>query len=155
MKILRTNSKHKDFVSLVTKLDAYLKITDGEDHAFYNQFNSIDVLDHVVVLYHNNIATACGAFKHFDTNSVEIKRMFTLPEFRNLGLAQQVILQLESWAKELGYDHTVLETGKRQVEAVHFYEKNNYSRIKNYGQYKGMANSICFKKQLNQVIEKI
>ena len=32
--ILRTSSKNKDFIDLVKELDAYLKITDGDDHEF-------------------------------------------------------------------------------------------------------------------------
>jgi len=44
IKTIRTNSKNKDFINLVKELDAYLKITDEDEHDFYNQFNSIDVL---------------------------------------------------------------------------------------------------------------
>jgi hypothetical protein len=44
MKIQRTNSENIDFIHLVKALDAYLKITDEEEHDFYNQFNNIDVL---------------------------------------------------------------------------------------------------------------
>ena len=34
------NSDNTDFKSLVKQLDDFLKITDGDDHAFYNQYNS-------------------------------------------------------------------------------------------------------------------
>lgn len=146
--LLRTNSEHKDFASLVKQLDSYLKIIDGEDHEFYNQFNSIDVLKHTVVAYLNNKAVACGAFKSFNSSKVEIKRMFTLPQERGKQLGAKVLEELEHWAKELGYSSCVLETGKRQIEAVQFYKKNNYKIIPNYGQYIGIENSLCFKKEL-------
>ena len=42
----------------------------------------------------------------------------------------------------------ILETGKRQKEAVQFYKKNKYTIIPNFGQYKNVENSICFIKQL-------
>ena len=45
-KEVRTNSKNEDFIKLVKKLDAYLKITDGDEHGFYNQFNHIDIQYH-------------------------------------------------------------------------------------------------------------
>ena len=51
LKIIRTNSENEDFVFLVKQLDDYLKVTDGEEHAFYNQFNNIDVLQHVIVIW--------------------------------------------------------------------------------------------------------
>ncbi len=149
IKIVRTNSEHKDFKSLVKDLDAYLAVTDGDEHAFYDQFNGIENLDHVVLAYENDNAVGCGAFKTFDDSSVEIKRMYTVPECREKGIASEIINNLELWASELSYEYCILETGKRQVEAVKFYQKKNYKNIANYGQYVGMANSLCFKKRLN------
>ena len=40
-RIIRTDNKNLDFQALIAELDAYLKTTDGEDHEFYNQFNSL------------------------------------------------------------------------------------------------------------------
>jgi GNAT superfamily N-acetyltransferase len=148
MNIIRTNSEHKDFINLVKQLDAYLKITDGDEHAFYNQFNQINVLKNVVVIYVDDEALGCGAIKKFDTESVEVKRMFVKLEKRGQGFAQNILTELEIWAKELGYKKCVLETGKRQVEAVKFYHKCGYKIIPNYGQYVAMENSICFEKKL-------
>ena len=148
IKIVRTNSENQDFINLVKKLDAYLKITDGDEHDFYNQFNNIDVLKNVVVIYIDEIAVGCGAIKEFDLSSVEVKRMFVAPKNRGKGFAQKILKELETWAKELGYKKCVLETGKRQIEAVNFYKKCNYKVIPNYGQYKQMENSICFEKVL-------
>lgn len=148
LKIVRTDSKNPDFINLVKSLDSYLEITDGDEHDFYNQFNNIDVLKHAIVAYKNNTAVACGAFKPFDDSSVEIKRMFTKPECRGQNIAGKLLQELETWAFELGYKNSVLETGKRQIEAVQFYNKSGYNVIKNYGQYKNMANSLCYKKEL-------
>ncbi|MCD2260850.1 GNAT family N-acetyltransferase [Psychroserpens luteolus] len=148
IKIIRTDSKNEDFSNLIKELDAYLKVTDGNEHEFYNQFNGIDVLNHVILVYDQNEAVACGAFKEFNTSSVEIKRMYTKPQTRGKGLASQVLSALETWAHELGYTACVLETGIRQKEAVQFYKKNNYTNIPNYGQYINMTNSLCFEKKL-------
>ncbi len=148
LKIIRTNSENKDFINLVKQLDNYLKITDGDEHDFYNQFNNIDVLQHVVMAYSNNVAVGCGAFKKFDKSSVEIKRMYVSEIYRKQGIAKQVLKELERWAKEIGYKKCILETGKRQKEAVLFYDKCDYKTIPNYGQYVEMENSICFEKAL-------
>ncbi|MBU2940674.1 GNAT family N-acetyltransferase [Lacinutrix sp. C3R15] len=148
MHLIKTNSENPDFIYLVKQLDAYLKIMDGEEHEFYNQFNNIDVLKNTIVAYVNNIPVGCGAFKEFNTTSVEIKRMFTCNQTRSQGIATQVLNALENWAKELGYKTCILETGKRQVEAVQFYKKNKYKTIPNYGQYINMENSLCFEKEL-------
>ena len=146
--VKRTNSANKDFINLVKRLDAYLKITDEDEHDFYNQFNHIDFLKEVVVFYAEDLAVGCGAIKKFDDTSVEVKRMFVLSEKRGLGVAQKILRELEMCAMELGYKKCVLETGIRQVEAVKFYKKCDYKIIPNYGQYKNMENSICFEKRL-------
>jgi GNAT superfamily N-acetyltransferase len=149
VRLVRTDSNNPDFIALVKELDAYLKITDGDEHSFYNQFNAITSLQHAVVAYKNLQPFACGAFKAFNKNSVEIKRMYTLPNARGEGLASMVLNELENWALELNYNSTVLETGVRQTEAIQFYKKNLYTRIPNYGQYIGIKNSRCFKKKLS------
>ncbi|SHJ00791.1 GNAT family N-acetyltransferase [Algibacter luteus] len=146
--VKRTNSKNKDFISLVSLLNAYLKRIDGDEHAFYSQYNNIDVLKHVVVVYKNETPLACGAFKALSEDTVEVKRMFTQESSRGMGLASKVLQELEVWARELDFNTCVLETGKRQKEAVSFYKKMNYSIIPNYGQYIGIENSLCFKKEL-------
>jgi putative acetyltransferase len=148
IKTIRTNSKNKDFLNLVKELDAYLKITDEEEHDFYNQFNNIDVLKEVVVTYVDKVAVGCAAIKKFENSAVEVKRMFVLKEYRGTGVAQKLLVALENWAKELGYRKCVLETGIRQIEAVKFYKKGTYKVIPNYGQYNGMENSICFEKEI-------
>lgn len=148
MKNLRTTSDNQDFQKLVKQLDAYLAVIDGDEHGFYDQYNKIDLLKNCVVIFDNDEAVACGAIKEFDEGSMEVKRMFTLPEQRGKGLASAILKELEIWTKELGYEKTILETGKRQTEAVALYKKCGYKVIPNYGQYAGVENSVCFEKAL-------
>ena len=148
IKIIRTNSENKDFIKLIKDLDAYLKITDEDEHDFYNQFNNTDVLKEVVVIYVAEVAVGCGAIKKFDDSTVEVKRMFVASGNRGTGVAQKILQELETCAKELGYKKCILETGVRQIEAVKFYKKGAYKIIPNYGQYQGMENSICFEKKI-------
>ncbi|OWK74972.1 GNAT family N-acetyltransferase [Flavobacteriaceae bacterium JJC] len=147
MKLIRTNSDNQDFIQLVKMLDEYLAYTDGEDHAFYDQYNKIDMLKHCVVLYEEENAVGCGAIKPYDGNSAELKRMFVIPEFRGKGYASKILSELENWAKELGFQSVILETGINQLEAIKMYDRT-FERIENYGQYKGVENSLCFKKDL-------
>ncbi|MBM1106180.1 GNAT family N-acetyltransferase [Aurantibacter crassamenti] len=146
--IQRSNSSDTTFVKLVAKLDAELAERDGEDHSFYNQFNKIDSIKYAVIFYYEKTAVACGAIKKYDATSMEVKRMYTLLEYRGLGLASKVLKELELWAKELGFTKCILETGIRQPEAIALYKKNNYTIIDNYGQYIGVDNSVCFEKVL-------
>lgn len=144
----KTTATNKDFLNLVGKLDAYLAITDGEYHAFYNQFNSVKNISHVVLCYKNDLPVGCGAFKIVDNDTVEIKRMFTLPTARKKGVASSILKELEQWAQALGYTHCKLETGIRQPEAIALYLKCGYYKVANYGQYIGVDDSVCFAKQI-------
>ena len=146
---IRTNSSNPDFVLLVEALDADLAERDGEDHGYYAQFNAIDAIQHVIVLYEGEKAVSCGAMKAFEENAMEIKRMYTLPAHRGKGFAGKILKELETWALELGIRTTVLETGKRQPEAIRLYEKHGYEQTPNYGQYIGVDNSVCFRKALD------
>jgi len=149
IRVLRTNSENQDFKNLVKLLDADLAKRDGSEHAFYHQFNSIDALKHTIVLYENDNPIGCGAIKEIEPKVMEVKRMFTLPEFRAKGFATRILRELETWAIDLAYEKCKLETGKRQPEAINLYTKNGYKIIPNYGQYAGIENSVCFEKKLS------
>jgi len=148
IRIVRTDSTDSDFIRLVRALDAELAERDGAEHAFYNQFNKIDSIRYVILVYEDGLPVACGGIKEFDTGILEIKRMFTIPEKRGRGFAGRVLAELEKWAIELSIKKCVLETGKRQPEAIRLYQKSGYRPIPNFGQYAGVENSLCFEKEL-------
>lgn len=148
MEINRCTGTDPDFSGLVTLLDQYLAEKDGREHDFYNQYNGISDIKHAVVIYWEGMPIACGAIKEFSLQEMEIKRMYTHPSSRGKGFASQVLSELEKWGKELGTKRLVLETGKKQIEAISLYEKSGFARISNYGQYIGIENSVCFEKLL-------
>jgi putative acetyltransferase len=148
LELVRTNSDDSDFIGLVRLLDADLAQRDGNDHSFYAQFNKIDKIKYVVLAFENGKAVACGTIKQFSSGTMEIKRMYTLPEHRGNGIASSILNELEKWAAELSCNKCILETGSRQPEAILLYQNNGYNRIENYGQYQGIENSVCFEKKL-------
>lgn len=150
IKIVRTDSDNQDFRQLVLLLDRELKDRDGEDHPFFAQFNKIDKIKHALVAYLNDVPCACGAIKEYDKETMEVKRMFVLPEERGKGIAGEILDELENWSKELNFKKCILETGKRQPEAIRLYSKSGYNVIPNYGQYENVSNSVCFEKNFNQ-----
>ncbi len=145
---IRTQSDHLDFQTLVKALDIELQLRDGAEHAFYAQFNSIATIKHVVVAYEEDQAVGCGAFKHYDDETMEIKRMYVHPLHRGKGFASVILKALENWVTELDYKKCILETGKNQPEAMALYAKNQYQIIPNFGQYAGVADSFCYEKLL-------
>jgi putative acetyltransferase len=148
LELLRTDSNHQGFQTLVVLLDRELKERDGDDHAFFAQFNKIDHIHHVVVAMEDGNHVGCGAIKAWAEDAMEVKRMYVPLDRRGQGIAGKVLAELEQWAAELGYKACVLETGIKQPEAIRVYEKAGYSRIPNYGQYIGVKTSVCMRKEL-------
>ncbi|WP_216846758.1 GNAT family N-acetyltransferase [Mucilaginibacter sp. L196] len=144
----RTSNTEPDFKKLISKLDKYLSIVNGDDDAFYAPNNILDPLHTAVIAYYNDKPVGCGCFKKFDEQSVEIKRMYVEPELRGLGIASTVLNELEKWAKESRFEYTVLETGLKLDDANALYRKQGYEIIENYGQYAGIKSSVCMKKAL-------
>jgi putative acetyltransferase len=145
---IRTDASHPAFRALVAELDKDLAIRDGNDHAFFAQFNKLDDIQHAVLVMEGTIPVGCGAFKAFDGDAVEIKRMYVPPAHRKKGIASLVLRELERWALEVGHTRCVLETGEKQPEAIALYRKCGYRVIPNYGQYVGVESSVCFEKEL-------
>jgi putative acetyltransferase len=148
IKLVRTDSDNPDFRSLVVLLDQYLQIQDGDEHAFYAQYNKVDKIRHVVVAYKDDEPVGCGAIKEYAERIVEVKRMYVKPEQRQQGIARKILSELETWAKELGFSECILETGKKQPEAIALYTNSGYQIIPNYGQYEGVENSVCMSKSV-------
>ena len=145
MKIIRTNSENPDFKMLSALFDDYLVDIDGDEREFFAFYNNVQ-LDNVLVVYENDETVGCGAFKKFDKNTAEIKRMFVHPNHRNKGIASIILKELELWANDLGFTSYILETSPKLTSAIALYEKKGYQFIPNYGQYIGVENSVCMKK---------
>ena len=114
----RTNSENKDFQDLVLELDKDLAKKNGETNDFFAQYNKIDLIKNVVIALKDNLPVGCGAMKEYDNSTMEIKRMYVPIEMRGKGVAVAVLSDLESWARELGYQRCVLETGDKMLEAI-------------------------------------
>jgi hypothetical protein len=61
LQLQRIHSDHPDFRTLVALLDQDLAIRDGDEHAFYAQFNKVDLIRHCVLGYLDHEPVACGA----------------------------------------------------------------------------------------------
>ena len=126
----RTNSDNLDFQNLVSKLDRHLALKNGKDNDFFTQYNKIDKIRNVVVVYDlAGSAVGCGAMKEYSDDIMEIKRMFVLVDKRGKGIASQILSELQDWAQELGYKKCILETGDKMIEAIAFLTAYEYHSL--------------------------
>jgi GNAT superfamily N-acetyltransferase len=101
-----------------------------------------------LVAWRNGVAVSCGGIRRYDESTGEIKRMYTKPEARRLGISRVLLVELEARARAIGYSRLVLETGVRQPEAIALYESEGYDAIEPYGFYKNAPLSRCYAKDL-------
>jgi len=148
LRVEKTTPQHPDFIHLIKALDKDIAIRDGDEKDFHAQYNKTDNIKHALLVFEGETAVGCGALRHFDSTTIEIKRMFVSPESRGKGIATLILKTLEEWARSLDYTHAILETGDKYTEALALYTKNGYERIPNYGQYKQVLSSRCFWKEL-------
>lgn len=148
LEIIAANGENADFIKLTKLLDEELSKQYGELQKQYDKYNRLDDINDVIIIYEDEIPAACGAIKEYDSDSIELKRIFVKQEFRQRGLSKLVLGELEELGREKGYKYALLETGIKQHEAINLYKNSGYETIQNYGQYEGNGNSICMKKAL-------
>lgn len=102
-----------------------------------------------VVGYVDAVPAATGALRRFDSDTVEVKRMYVRPGFRGLGLSRLMLAHLEALAAQMGARRVVLETGDRQPEAMKLYETSGYERIEPFGHYRCSPESAHFGKAIS------
>ena len=90
----------------------------------------------------------CGGWRNLGDRRAEIKRMFTVAEYRNRGVARAVLAELERTAAAAGIDELVLETGTVQPEAIALYESSGYRPIDGFGYYAGRPLSRSYGKRV-------
>lgn len=145
-----TDGKNRDFVALCHELDTYLnEIVGGEENrSQYIPYNLLDDIHDVFIVYDGRKAVGCAAFKRYDDECAEVKRVYVCEEYRGQGLSRKLMEFLEYAAKNKGYSCLILESGEILAEAMALYRKIGYRVIPNYGQYADMEDSVCMKKEI-------
>jgi len=146
--VKRTAGHDKDFQLLISHLDHELWDELKEDQATYDQYNKVPDIKTAVLVYANNHPVACGCFKEYNNDTVEIKRMFVEKEWRGKGLSRTILHHLEQWAISKGYQYAILETSVRFSTALNLYKTSGYNITPNYPPYTGLPESVCMKKEL-------
>lgn len=144
----RTNSEDPHFQELIIALDKDLWLRYPEVQQDYEVLDKVKNIPTVVVAYVDALPVGCACFRPFDNHSVEIKRMFVHAAMRGQGIAYSILKELEIWAISQGFTRAVLETGKRQPEAIALYQKSGYTFMDKYPPYEQMENSVCLQKPL-------
>jgi GNAT superfamily N-acetyltransferase len=89
-----------------------------------------------------------GAFRRFDADTAELKRIWTDAGHRRQGLARVLLAHQESEIGARGYRRIYLTTGDRQPEAEALYESAGYTRLPEPLPAEGEVYPVAFEKVL-------
>ena len=71
----------------------------------------------------------CGGLFPVSPDSVELRKMYLLPEARGKGLGKTLLTQLLAEARRLGYKRVVLETNSVLKEAIALYRSFGFAPV--------------------------
>jgi putative acetyltransferase len=86
----------------------------------------------------DSVAVGGGGVAFYD-GFAEVKRMYTRPAARRIGVAAGVLRRLEREARMAGYSVLRLETGMYQTEAIGFYLRGGFELCDAFGDYASMT----------------
>lgn len=152
VEFLRTHAHHPDFKRFIIELDLEFQIRYPESRHNFQPYNQVDTSARVIIGFNDQQPIGCGCFRPTTLEStIEIKRMYVVPDFRNRGMGKRILELLEQWAVEQGFTKAILETGIKQPEAISAYRNSGYQLIPNFPPYEKVAESICMAKTLKAI----
>ena len=77
----------------------------------------------------NGVSVTGGAFRRFDADTAEFKRIWTDSGCRRRGYAKALLAELEATVAMRGYRQVYLITGDRQPEAEALYRTTGYTEV--------------------------
>lgn len=142
---VRCDGNNKDFIENCRLLDMDLDKRVGRviKRDKYAQFNMLDKINEAIVVYRDDKLIGAGAIRYYDDKTAELKRVFVVPDEQGNGVGTLLVGKLIEWARELGYEKMILETGELLAESCHVYKKLGFVKIPNYGAYADMPESLC------------
>jgi len=148
MELRFVSPKNTDYKCLADALDAYYYTLVGDVQDRYKDVNRPENMNCLLVAYEGTQAVACGAWKHVDDKTAEVKRIYVMPEYRRRGIASALITTLEDHIACSGYTQALLETARTTGDSHALYFSLGYREIPYYGSPAGAENCRCFLKEL-------
>ncbi|MFD7924185.1 GNAT family N-acetyltransferase [Streptomyces sp. NPDC059740] len=123
--------------------DAHAELARYPDEEFTAPHGGV-----LLLLLERGESVAGGAFRRFDRDTAELKRIWTHSAHRRRGLARRVVAALEREAADRGYRRLYLTTGPRQPEARGLYLAAGYTPLFDTGADPESIGPLPFEKHL-------
>ncbi|WAP68747.1 GNAT family N-acetyltransferase [Jiella pelagia] len=142
-----------DIRAMVQRLNAYLQPLSPPQFQFQLTVEQMAGADATVFVARDGTGTAVamGSLKVHDTETGEVKRMFSEAHVRGRGLGRAILDVIEARARELGLSRLVLETGATPgfEAAWALYESAGFTRCSAILDYPDSDYSRFYEKSLS------
>jgi ribosomal protein S18 acetylase RimI-like enzyme len=101
----------------------------------------------MIIAYDVDKPIAVVGVRQFEPDKGELKRMYTLPDYRGLKIGYQLLAKAISTATELGYKQLLLDTLPEMQSAIKLYREFGFETIEPY-RYNPFDTTIYMKKEL-------
>ena len=147
-KIVEYNNS--DFIQLCKLLEKeHVDVIKEQRSPNGNCLNNLDKFKTVFVAYDDFNPVGCLAMKEKNNDTVEVGRLYVLPEYRKKGIASMLFNNVFDKSKELKAKKVILDTYKRFEAAIKLYKKLGFYEIDNYIDVSPY--SVCMEKVLEGV----
>lgn len=86
----------------------------------------------LLLVYDDNIAIACAAYRKIGAGICELKRMYIRPSYRGLKIGKTLLEMLCARAKQNEYIFMRLDTLDSMLSAINLYKTNGFKEIAAY-----------------------
>ncbi len=128
------NNAH--LVELVRQLDAYQSVMYPAESDYSMPLAEMATNEHYPFIAEvDGVAAGCACLYICDDGLAEIKRVYVNPDFRGLGIADQLMAAVEAQAQQLQLPSLYLETGVDHLAAIGLYQKRGFVITGCFGEY--------------------
>ena len=144
MEIIRATKIAEQAGAYYVRIQAMARKHQITLYAEFDEYDTPETKYIVIVVDYLPVAT-CRLYA-IDDKRVMLGRIVVLPEYRHQGLGTLVVQEAETWAKELGYHKSVLESRDNKI---HFYETMGY--VADYSQKVVGETFTCYRMEKDLV----
>jgi GNAT superfamily N-acetyltransferase len=149
LKILTVEYDDPDAAALVEEVQQeYVRRYGGRDGSPVDPAEFTPPGGLFLIGYLDGQGVACGGWRSRGTDA-ELKRMYVRQDARRSGLAKEMLAELERTAAAAGHRRMILETGRKQPEAVALYRACGYQDTTAFGFYADAPLAIHLAKALS------
>lgn len=158
IEIIPAYQKTDDIRTLFTEYTGILSEGDAQFRSYLEIQHYDDEFEHpehkyglpdgrlYIALYEGNLA-GCVALRKIDDTACEIKRLYVRNAYRGNGIGNVLTDKLIQDAKQIGYQHILLDTFPFLERAIHMYRVRGFRETEKYND-SPMASTIYMKLDL-------